>query len=146
MNENTDNPIEECDFAKPEAVLGCFMVEMNRWERESWQRLRASPSGTAVYEPIGQELDRIFARYCTPKKRPQGRQNSLGVASPPDYDPASQTITNVVHETSRRASVYTVDTYRFNRELCYVLIKRGGKWLLDSKKQKFVDGWERWFL
>lgn len=136
----------ELDYAKPESVLLAFFDEMNGWEIESFPLIKQIPRGasaeevSAVYAPIAERLDRIFEKFCTPKKRKQGRQNAVAVGSPPDYDSQTQTVVETIYESPRRAFVETIDRKRFGKKYRYVLLKKGERWLIDGKKYFTFDG------
>lgn len=136
----------ECDYTKPESVLQAFFEEMNAWEIESFPQIKAIPRDSAkeeisaVYQPIAEKLDAIFRKYCTTKDRKQGRQNCTAVSSPPDYDPATQTIAEIINESSRRVSIDTIGEKRFGNKFRYILLKKDGKWLIDNKKFYTFDG------
>lgn len=137
---------DELNYENPENVLRAFFKEMNRWEIESFPLIKAIPKGAAndevssVYQPIEEKLDAIFQKYCTAKERKQGRQNCIAAASPPGYDVERQTIIETIYENPRRATIDTIDKKGFDKKYRYVLLKKGGKWLIDNKKWFTFDG------
>ena len=137
---------------EPQSTLRAFMEAMNRWETDAFSRLGRdnrpddSELASAIQSEVESQLNEIFARYCTPKTRKQGRQNCLAMRSPPDYDPVRETVAEVVEKSARRVEIFTKTTRPFGHEMCYVLLKRGDRWLLDSRKIKYTDGWENYSL
>ncbi len=79
---------------------------------------------------------------ATPKERPYGRQGSFG--QPPSYQPEHERILETCLESPRRAVVHTQEGTGIKRRLHYVLLKKAGRWLIDSKKVLYSDG--RWVI
>jgi hypothetical protein len=127
----------ECDFGKPEAVVAAFIRTMNSWELFAANLPKAE--GLTQWEKIDQQMDAIFAQYCTPKERKQGRQSSF--QSPPEYDPKQEAIISTHIETATEAFV---DTRRDVVLGCgnyrYVLHRKDGRWLIDNLKFRERDG------
>ncbi len=65
----------------------------------------------------------------------------LGWGSPV-YDPKAEELTRVVYESPRRAAVYTRNS-AWDEEWVFVLLRQGGRWLLDSRKVQYGRKWER---
>lgn len=143
----------ECDYDNPESVLRAFFIEMNGWDIEFFPLLHGEgkDSSAANREKLDKQvlerLNKIFGKYCTPKDRAkQGRLNWIGVSNPPTYDAAAQKIVGVIYESPRRVSIDTVDELRRGKYR-YVLLKKGGRWLVDHKKWFGLDDkWEKDFL
>jgi uncharacterized protein len=119
------------DYSKPESVLRAFILSMNRWEIE------ASKQGDAVdWDKTRAEYARAFSSYCTPKQRVYGGGGSFGF--PPNYEP-EESLTSV---TVRGARAELTSVQRKDRPLryenFYVLLKKGSKWLVDSKKNRCI--------
>ena len=124
------------DYSKPESVLRAFILSMNRWE------IDASKQGDAVdWDKTRAEYASAFAPYCTPKQRVYGGGGSFGF--PPKYEP-EESLTSVTVKGAR-AELTTVQ--RKDRpmryENIYVMLKKGGKWLVDSKKDRSI-GLKEW--
>lgn len=124
------------DYSKAESVLRAFILSMNRWEIES------SKQGDAVdWDKTRVEYAKAFSPYCTPKQRVYGRGGSFGF--PPNYEP-EEWLTSVTVKGAR-AELTTVQ--RRDRparyENLYVLLKKDGKWLVDSKKNRCI-GHKEW--
>lgn len=130
----------------PVQVLRAFMTAMNEWERNSYQEFEKVRNGDGDWISERQHrlqgINEIFAQYCTPKDRPLGRQGSFG--HPPEYDPETEQVLEIVEESKRRVVIYTQEGTRFRNKCRYVLLCKGDKWLLDSKQWQDVEGkWQR---
>lgn len=128
--------------AAPESVVVAFIRAMNEWELRAWdasRKARETPDPESFWPEITASLDHVFAEFCTPRKRPQGRASSF--QNPPEYDPKTERILG--SETSgAKAHVDTERQAPLDGGLRrYVLHLRSGKWLIDSVKDQ--DG-ERW--
>ena len=109
---------------------------MHRWEAEAarhvpnldWSKAKA-------------DYDKAFAPYCTAKKRVYS--SSHGVGAPPKYEP-QENLTGVT-VNGRRAELTTIQRKgRLGRYEClYVMLKKGDRWLIDSKKERCV-GLKEW--
>ncbi|RAT40172.1 hypothetical protein AU495_16970, partial [Lonsdalea populi] len=71
-------------------TLIAFMKDMNSWEN-SYRDAFMADHGVNK-EPYLAELNNIFNKWCTIKERKQGRQVSMKVSFPPDYDPENDEI------------------------------------------------------
>ena len=67
----------ECDFNKPDTVVIAFMTEIAQWEYEKTQDWKNNPPSKGTSPIINDKKQKIFARYCTPKDRPYGRQGTF---------------------------------------------------------------------
>jgi hypothetical protein len=89
-------------------------------------------------------MQAVFEVYCTPIKRPYGRNGSFQM--PPEYDPAEEYLIAVNQVGPRRAELITRNEKR-RCEYLYVLLKKDGRWLLEGKKTRFIGAdWMKWFL
>jgi hypothetical protein len=130
----------------PVEVLRGFMKAMNKWERESWKIYTESKiknRDLVVQQQRFQESqERIFAKYCTPKKRlVAGRFGSF--QNPPEYDPETENILNVDVVSKRRVIIYTQQGTGFRNKCRYVLLRKGNRWLIDNKKI-FLGPYNKW--
>ena len=84
----------------------------------------------------------IFTKYCTNKERKMSRPNALSWGSEGSYiyDPNEEKVIDI-QET--RKNKFTVITQNDNKYLQYTIIKKENKYLIDSKKRKFLrdDKW-----
>jgi hypothetical protein len=124
---------------EPEDVVRSFIVAMNRWENESARIFDAWEITPEHFNREAQE--QVFNEFCTPKKRKYGRLGSF--QQPPEYDPVLEDVMD-----SRTVSKSRVEVDTVRREMntktnyTYVLLKKGGAWLIDSLKR---EG-ENWIL
>jgi hypothetical protein len=96
-----------------------------------------------LFDACREECRNIFAKYCTPKKRAYGRPENVSIGYPPDYeaDPAMEPITSVETPTRSRIVIETKQQFNLKYRCQYVLLKKGDRWLVDSKKI-WSNGWE----
>lgn len=124
--------------ANPQEVLRAFWAEMHAWEADAYRAMPGYPEGEA-WERFQAEVwpawVPIFEKFCTPKKRahaPTGLHRGIG--SPPQYDPQEELITEIAEESPTRVVIKTLRTLFPMGEFFYVLLKRGGRWLIDSRQ------------
>ena len=124
---------------EPEDVVRSFIAAMNRWENESARISDAWEITPERFNLEAQEL--IFDEFCTPKERKRGRLGSF--RQPPEYDPELENVVKVRPISKSRVEVDT-ERHEFNTKIkhTYVLLKKGGAWLIDSLKR---EG-ESWIL
>ncbi|MEM6293195.1 MAG: NTF2 fold immunity protein [Myxococcota bacterium] len=145
MSEGSVLP--ECDYEQPESVVRAFIAAMHGWEVESKRLSREAGNASdpaAYWVPVTERMNAIFKSYCTRKERPHGRQGSF--QDPPEYDPSREQVLRsevekrrVMVDTERQA-IFAGGRHR------YVLLREGGKWLIDSVKQELQGRWERGIL
>ena len=121
---------EEIEAAKK--VLTEFFKAMNQWESE-WHIQFSEDRDAAARK--------IFDDFCTNKKRAYGGPDNRPCGDPLAYDPDHEVIVNVELAARRRIVIETKRSKGFEGRYQYVLLKKGGRWLLDSKK-RFTAGWE----
>lgn len=133
---------DEIDFTDPLAVLKGFIAEMNRWELESWRMSREArhTSDPASWQkPVAAAKGRIFSRYCSPKHMKYADTGGFG--KPPNYDPATEQVLEVVTEKPGRVSIFTRQPTASSPRKCqYVLLKKDGRWWIDNKKEFDFEG------
>ena len=141
----TDSPPDQ-----PEEQLRLFIETMEKWESESWKAMKAAErtaSPKSYEEAARQLLVSIFQKFCTPKKRTYGRVDNLSLAQPSDY--CSQNLVLAARESSPRRAVFVATSARrgWASKWVFVLLKQGGRWLVDNKKGISDDGSESsWWL
>lgn len=144
------SPITHASHDQPEARLRLFIEAMEKWESESWRAMKQAeraPFPNNYEGPARQRLITIFQEFCTPKKRAYGRVDNLSLAHPSDYCSAKLVLTT--RQSSSRRVVFVVTSARrgWGSQWVFVLLKQGGRWLLDSKKTINEDGSESaWWL
>ncbi|MEI8379748.1 MAG: NTF2 fold immunity protein [Planctomycetota bacterium] len=132
MDRNADN----VDFHNPESVVCGLIIAMNQFEKKAHR--------TSSSETVSGLLADVYARFCTTKKRPYGRNGSYQV--PPEYDPREEYLVETTIVNPRRAEVVTRNEMS-KTEYLDVLQKKGGIWLVDSKKYRLIGGkWDVWSI
>lgn len=132
--------MENADTRSPEEVLLAFIAAMNNWEKQCWEDYRKQQTSGYDPERLCRNLERmnaIFAEYCIPKKRPYGRAGAF--QNPPEYDPDGETIVEAEHFPGKTI-IHTQQHTGLRNKCRYVLIKKGGRWLIDSKQIILADG------
>jgi len=106
---------------------------MHRWESECGRiaKKEKRSAADAVFGISGPAMKSIFDEFCTPKKRPYGR-NGGSYSTPPEYQPRDA-MGKVKMVNARRAEIETSRGGRVPERVTYVLLKVGGAWLVDSK-------------
>jgi hypothetical protein len=133
------------DFDDPLSVVRAFIEAMNRWETESWlteRSFRTTGDPFSYQADVRARMDVIFSNFCIPRDRKYGRNGSF--QKPPEYDPQHEKILETeVDEVRKRAHVTT------HREAVlgggrhrYTLVRRGGKWLIDTLKREQTGEWQ----
>ena len=142
-------PLSQCDFSDPASVVFHFISAMNAWELKSWQSQRANRGAVdvAVHQSgILDDMQTIFALYCTPKKRANGRNGSF--QRPPEYDPVRERILHFREDEDGKHAFVT--TYREGTlgggHHKYTLVRRTGKWFIDTLKRQTGDEWRNAIL
>lgn len=144
-NMSITNEIQ-VDTTSPIQVLQAFMTAMHEWERNSYQEFEKVRNGDGDWISERQHrlqgINEIFAQYCTPKDRPLGRQGSF--SHPPEYDPETEQVLEIVEESKRRVVIFTQEGSGFRHKNRYVLLRKGDKWLIDNKQWFDLDGkWQK---
>lgn len=138
----TDDPAT----SNPTSRLLAFMGEMHQWETSL---INAQKSSGGTYFDANQEALRasllgIYQTYLTAKERRNGRVASLNFGTPPEYDPAVESITaSEVLILNKKVVIETVyPTYmEFRRR--YTLVFVNEAWRLD-KREDFSPLKGRW--
>ena len=131
-----DRKAENIDFQNPDSVVRGLIISMNHFENMA--HLKSSGEKALAL------LSDVYARFCTKKERPYGRRGSY--QWPPEYDPGEEYLIETKIVTPRRAEVVTRNDDS-ETEYLYVLLKQGGKWLVDSKKYRLIGGkWSTWAI
>lgn len=116
--------------------LSDFIKEMNAWEIECGRIEDENIDEAEQFELQKNMLEDIFARYCTDKKRINGRPNTIsyGEEGSFDYDPKEEKIIDT-NEEKDKILITTQREVPMKEQFVYTLIRNGGVWLLDSKKR-----------
>jgi ankyrin repeat protein len=118
----------DVDYTNPASVVRGLIVAMNQYE----ERAHFAKDNNAILELMND----VYRRLCTDKKRPYGRNGSY--SRPPEYDPATENLVASQEVRTGRAEVMTRSQTQGQREILYVLSKKAGRWLVDSRKSRLV--------
>jgi len=141
-----DNSTLNDDSTSPARVLRRFIKAMNEWERQCWKEYTESKmkkiDPLIQHKRFQQRQEKIFARYCTPKKRLiVGRFGSF--RNPPEYDPETEILLKVDEISKWRVIIYTQQGTGFRNKCRYVLLRKGSRWLIDNKRI-FLEPFNKW--
>ena len=122
---------------------------MNGWEIECWKSQRACRDATdpSSYQvEVRRKMDAIFLEFCTPKERKLGRQGSF--QKPPEYDPEKEEVfETTLDEVRKRAYVTTHrEAVLGGGRYRYALVRKHGRWLIDTLKHERNGEWENRIL
>ena len=120
-----------------------FISEMNEWEKycnELDQNTQLA--WDEADRMMEQRVASIISKYCTDKERKMSRPNAIswGVEGSYVYDPNKEKIIDMQESRKNR---FFVTTRTDNKYLQYIVVKKNNKYLIDSKKRKFLseDKW-----
>lgn len=141
--------MENCNFEDPASVVAAFIEAMNQWEIESWKASRDArdTADPASYQAaVLQNMNQVFATYCTDKDRKQGRSGSF--QKPPEYDPATErTLSTSLEDDGKRAIVETErQAILGGGRYRYVLHRKGNQWRIDNLKYEYDGKWQQAIL
>jgi hypothetical protein len=120
------------------AVVQAFFSAMLAWEHELNE---SDPSTDEAMERHKTACRKIFDRFCTSKDRKYGRPNVLWS----DSEYANLDLLDTEWLTPRKVFFYTKERGGLDAHHRFLVVKRGGRWLVDHKEVR-GDGWERDYL
>ena len=142
--------IKDCSEDQPEERLRRFIQAMEKWETESWQAMKQAERTAKPYsfENLARpQMTAIFHEFCTPKKRIYLGREDLTLAHPSDY--CSDKLILTPRQLSPRRAEFVASSSQRGRvtKWVFVMLKQGGRWLVDNKKAINDDGSETaWWL
>ncbi|MCA8297869.1 RhsIA family immunity protein [Burkholderia sp. AU30198] len=134
-------------FEHARSALGSFMLKMNRWERDFYQKKRSALDGgldvTSLDERARKQLLEILEQWAFQDKTNQGRLIDLGCSDPPTYDPETD-----VEDSAESSGGEVVFTFHQTVGLLTVFrftMKRSGEeWKIKKKDfLNYKDKWQR---
>lgn len=129
-------------------VLKEFIVAMNRCEVHFYPLL-ASDSGNddEVFSQMREELNAIFAKFCTQRERKYGRQAGLACMEPPEYSPDEE-ILKTEELKKNRVVIYTQQKTGVEDQFRYTLHHKKDGWRIDRKEvyDEFEKKWSKKIL
>ncbi|HEY1013290.1 MAG TPA: NTF2 fold immunity protein [Herpetosiphonaceae bacterium] len=101
-----------------------------------------SPTAVAdAWQQMRDELSPIIAAFCTPPRPRGGKPAYFSVSQPPEYDPTSLVIGDIIQPDTRTVIIMTEEIH--GREYEYVLKRRGGQWFIDQRRHWDQGRWRR---
>ena len=137
MNDITKKILEE--------LVINFISEMNEWEKycnELDQNTQLA--WDEADRMMEQRVASIISKYCTDKERKMSRPNAIswGVEGSYVYDPNKEKIIDIQES---RKNKFFVTTRTDDEYLQYVIVKKNNKFLIDSKKRRFLNE-DKWYV
>ena len=137
MNDITKKILEE--------LVINFISEMNEWEKycnELDQNTQLA--WDEADRMMEQRVASIISKYCTDKERKMSRPNAIswGVEGSYVYDPNKEKIIDIQESRKNR---FIVTTRTDDEYLQYVIVKKNNKFLIDSKKRRFLNE-DKWYV
>ena len=122
-----------------------FISEMNEWEKycnELDQNTQLA--WDEADRMMEQRVASIINKYCTDKERKMSRPNAIswGVEGSYVYDPNKEKIIDIQESRKNR---FIVTTRTDDEYLQYVIVKKNNKFLIDSKKRRFLNE-DKWYV
>ena len=122
-----------------------FISEMNEWEKycnELDQNTQLA--WDEADRMMEQRVASIISKYCTDKERKMSRPNAIswGVEGSYVYDPNKEKIIDIQESRKNR---FIVTTRTDDEYLQYVIVKKNNKYLIDSKKRRFLSE-DKWYV
>jgi hypothetical protein len=121
--------------APPAQIARAFILAMNRWESDAHESQR--DMGDAM-----RAVRAIRDAYCTDRKR----MGHAGYGFPPDFE-LSLAMVSETRPRAGRCEIMAIITDKQSvqamYEYCFVLLRKGGVWRIDSVKKR-VKGAEKW--
>jgi hypothetical protein len=116
-----------------------FMTEMHNWEIFCNEIAKSDLHYLEVGKKQKEYVKNIFDTYCTQKDRKNGRPNciSYGFDGSFIYN-ETEIIIKIGQENKNRILVITNGEDEVDKYM-YIVLRKNGKWLIDSKKRKFFD-------
>lgn len=127
--------IPEEDKKEIRDLVETFILKMSEWESLCW---KIDKDTTLTFDEKFQKqkskVIKIFDVYCTDKERKYGRPTTISYGS--EYDPENEKVITIEEGASKsKAIVHTETTSELPTKYQYVVVKKKGKWLLDTKKR-----------
>jgi hypothetical protein len=133
---NTDKEIGTIDLIKEK--LKSFIKEMHNWEIFCNEIDKSDLHYLEISAKQKEYVKNIFDKYCTPKDRKQGLPNciSYGINGTFRYN-ETEDIIRIEQKNKNRILVITKGEDAVD-EYMYIVLQKKRKWLIDSKKRKFL--------
>ena len=122
-----------------------FISEMNEWEKHCNELDQNTQlAWDEADRMMEQRVASIISKYCTDKERKMSRPNAIswGVEGSYVYDPNKEKIIDIQESRKNR---FIVTTRTDDEYLQYVIVKKNNKYLIDSKKRRFLNE-DKWYV
>ena len=122
-----------------------FISEMNEWEKYCNELDQNTElAWDEADRMMEQRVASIISKYCTDKERKMSRPNAIswGVEGSYVYDPNKEKIIDIQESRKNR---FIVTTRTDDEYLQYVIVKKNNKFLIDSKKRRFLNE-DKWYV
>ena len=130
------------------SLMGAFIQSMNEWEK--FCNLIAQDKTLTFEEQFLKQKSlviEIFQEYCTDKDRKFGRPTtvSYGNEGSYEYDPETEKILKIEDNDSKNKTIIITESAGvLPSKYQYIVVKKKGKWLLDSKKR--YSSWKKQWM
>ncbi|WP_337250083.1 NTF2 fold immunity protein [Burkholderia aenigmatica] len=134
-------------FEHARSALRSFMLKMNQWERDFYQKKRSALGGgldvTSLDERARKHLWEILEQWAFQDKTNQGRLIDLGCSDPPTYDPETDVEDSV--QSSGGEVVFTFhQTVGLLTVFRFTMKRSGEEWKIKKKEfLNYKDKWQR---
>ncbi|MCO1433565.1 RhsIA family immunity protein [Burkholderia vietnamiensis] len=129
------------------AALRSFMLEMNRWEKDFYEKkhsaLKDGGDVSGIDVRARKDLSAILEKWAFQEKTNQGRLIDLGCSDPPTYDPETDVEDSV--ESTDGEVIFTIrQTSGMLTISRFTMKEMAGKWMVKKKEfLNFKDKWQR---
>lgn len=138
-----------------QAVLFSFFEAINQWEynselsgglkfKERVSKALEKKAEKRTERQLKSDIQAIFKKHCTPKKRSYGRANGGSHSIPPTYDQYKKVDFYKVEVPTTRKLIFYTREWQMTRYQ-FVMAKKGDAWLVDHKKA-LLGKWENDYL
>jgi hypothetical protein len=124
-------------------VFSQFSEAMYHWNLMAIKMKEENMLYNIRVEKMRADINEIFDKYVTQRKRTYGRQNGITFSNPPEYNPATNEIISSSIE-DKKAYIEIQETVAFKRKLRYTLHKKKEGWRVDKREsyRKSDDKWD----
>lgn len=142
-NEDKNRVNMNSNELTPQEVFNQFSEAMYAWNVRAIKMSEENIPYKIRGEKKDLEMNEIFDKYVTKRKRVYYSPNNRHVSNPPEYNPATnETISCTIED--KKAYIEVQETVGFKRKLRYTLHKKKEGWLVDKREvyRKLENKWE----
>jgi hypothetical protein len=124
-------------------VFSQFSEVMYQWNLMAIKMKEENMPYNVRVEKMKSDINEIFDKYLTQRKRTYGRQTGPHFSNPPEYNPATNEIISCNIE-DKKTYIEVQETVGFKRKLRYTLQKKNDEWRIDKRESygKSDDKWD----